>query len=339
MPDHLVRGRGAVGNEKAVISVEDARGVPLRRPDCAIVVQQLTQLLDRIADIGAQHVLTVELMIHLPDRAFEEGHAPGVPRTVPRVGAILGVIQQRLEKRRLDAFEVGLGVANDVAGDKFRRVLEHMDKAVQLTQDVIGKVAARLGFTVDVDRHIVVLPAHLLNEIAQVQDGGVEVRAGGEFLVINRQDKGAGAGLLLGELGQVAVAGRAKHLKAFAFDCLSHGADAGPGGIVRAIVFIDDDNREAKFHATLLKDGSEGFPASGAAWQSPVAAGVQSERAVRSFLYLNRWRQGSALIGSSGVECRAASISKVTRVQDTSQFRMATQLLIFLPKRTWEKFV
>ena len=26
MPDHLVRGRGAVGHEKAVIGVEDARG-------------------------------------------------------------------------------------------------------------------------------------------------------------------------------------------------------------------------------------------------------------------------------------------------------------------------
>ena len=53
MPDHLVRGRGAVGHEKAVIGVEDPRGVALGRADGAVVVQQLAQLFDRVAYIGA----------------------------------------------------------------------------------------------------------------------------------------------------------------------------------------------------------------------------------------------------------------------------------------------
>jgi hypothetical protein len=43
------------------------------------VVQQLAQLLHRIADVGAQHVLAEELVEHLPDRALQEGHAPECP--------------------------------------------------------------------------------------------------------------------------------------------------------------------------------------------------------------------------------------------------------------------
>ena len=75
VPHHLVRGRGAVGHEEAVISIEDPRGIAFRRADSTIMIQKLSQLLDRVADIGPQHVLAVELVIHLSDGRFQEGHA------------------------------------------------------------------------------------------------------------------------------------------------------------------------------------------------------------------------------------------------------------------------
>jgi hypothetical protein len=34
------------------------------------VVQQLAQLFDRVAHVGAQHVLAIELVVHLTDRAL-----------------------------------------------------------------------------------------------------------------------------------------------------------------------------------------------------------------------------------------------------------------------------
>ena len=128
------------------------------------------------------------------------------------------------------------------------RVLKHVDEAVQLAQDVVGQVAAGLGFAVHVDRHVGVLPAHLFDELAQVQHCGVEVGAGGEFFVIDGQDERAGTALLLGKLAQVAIAGNPQHLKAFFFNRLSQCADAQTRGVFRAEVLVDDDDGKAKFH-------------------------------------------------------------------------------------------
>jgi len=88
MPDHLVRRRRAVGDEKAVIGVEDARGVALRGGDGPRMIEELPQLVDRIADVGAQHVLAEELVEHLADGTLEERYAAGVTRAMPRVRAV-----------------------------------------------------------------------------------------------------------------------------------------------------------------------------------------------------------------------------------------------------------
>ena len=52
MPDHLVRGRRAVRHEKAVIGIEDPRCIPLRSRNRTRVIQQLSQFLDRVTDVG-----------------------------------------------------------------------------------------------------------------------------------------------------------------------------------------------------------------------------------------------------------------------------------------------
>ena len=104
------------------------------------VVEQLAEFLDRVAHVGAQHVLAEELVEHLADRALQERHAAGVAGAVPGIRAVLRVVEQRLEERRRHAVEVALGFADDVAGHELRRVLEHVDEAVQLAQDVVRDV-------------------------------------------------------------------------------------------------------------------------------------------------------------------------------------------------------
>jgi hypothetical protein len=113
-----------------VIGIENARRVGFAGSDRAGVVKQLTELLDRIAHVGTQHVFAEELVKHLPDRALEKRHAAAVPRTVPRVGAVLRVIHQRLEEGWRQPGQIRLGLADDVPRHELGRVLEHVDEAV-----------------------------------------------------------------------------------------------------------------------------------------------------------------------------------------------------------------
>ena len=83
VPDHLVAGAGAVGHEETMVSIENAGRIAFGRADGAIVIQQLAKLLHRVAHVGTQHVLAVELMVHLADRAFEKCHAARMARAMP----------------------------------------------------------------------------------------------------------------------------------------------------------------------------------------------------------------------------------------------------------------
>ena len=64
---------------------------------------------------------------------------------------------------------------------------------MQFAQDVIGNMARSFGFAVDVNGHIRILATHFLNEGTQAQNSRVEVGAGRELLIVNRQNKGTGA--------------------------------------------------------------------------------------------------------------------------------------------------
>ena len=68
VPHHFVGGGGAVSNKIQVIAIVDTRGIALGGSNWASVVQQLTELIDCIADVGTQHVFTKELVKHLPYR-------------------------------------------------------------------------------------------------------------------------------------------------------------------------------------------------------------------------------------------------------------------------------
>jgi hypothetical protein len=203
------------------------------------------ELVDRVADVGAQHVLAEELVEHAPCRALQEGDPAGVARAMPGVRAVLRVLDQGAEERRRDAVEVALGLADDVPGDELRRVLEHVDEAVQLAQDVVRQVLRGAGLAVEVDRDVGVLPADLLDELAQVDDRRRQVRVvAEELLVVDREDEGAGAALLLGELREVAVARRAENLEPLRLDRRRERADAEPGRVLALEILVDDDDRE-----------------------------------------------------------------------------------------------
>src|SRR4029453_11935820 len=139
-------------------------------------------------------------------RALQERDSARMSGAVPGIRAVLRVVDQRAEKGRRQRVEVGLGLADDVPRDELRRVLEHVDEAVQLTQDVVRDVLRRAGLAIEVDRDLRVLEADLADEVAQVDDRRIDLGTAREFLVIDRQDERRSARLLLRELRQVAIA-------------------------------------------------------------------------------------------------------------------------------------
>lgn len=70
VPDDFVGGGGAVGDEKTVVGVENARRIAFALANGTIVVEELAEFFDGVADVCAQHVFAVELVIHLADGAF-----------------------------------------------------------------------------------------------------------------------------------------------------------------------------------------------------------------------------------------------------------------------------
>src|SRR5688572_793772 len=148
VPDNLVRRRRAVGNEKKMIGTEDARGVALGSGHGPRMVEQLSELVDRVAYVGAQHVLAKKLMKHATNRALQKRDATRMSWAMPRIRSILRVVRQRTEKRRRQRFQIHTRLADDVTRDKFGRVLEHVNEAMQLAQQVIRHVVRGARFAV-----------------------------------------------------------------------------------------------------------------------------------------------------------------------------------------------
>ena len=199
VPHHLVRGGGAVGDEKQVVGVENPRGVAFAGRDRAGVVEQLAQFVHRVAHVGAQHVLAEELVEHLSHRALEESHAAGVAGAVPGIGAIGGVMRERAEERRRQGIQVVPRFPRHIAGDELRGVLEHVDEAVQFLQHVIGDVARGAGLAVEENRDFGVAAADFHDKGTNLRNSVFRQFGRGEFLVVDRQDEGGGAALLLGK--------------------------------------------------------------------------------------------------------------------------------------------
>ncbi|OIQ68313.1 hypothetical protein GALL_500970 [mine drainage metagenome] len=72
MPDHFVAGTCAVSDKKTMVSIENSCRIALALANRSVMVEQLTQLFNRIADISAQHVFAIKLVVHLPNRALQK---------------------------------------------------------------------------------------------------------------------------------------------------------------------------------------------------------------------------------------------------------------------------
>jgi hypothetical protein len=80
-----------------------------------------------------------------------------------------------------------------------------------------------------------------------------------ELLVVDRQDEGRCAALLLRKAGEVTVAGCTDDFHAFRLDRLGQCTDAEAGGVLGTEVLVDDDDREAETHRCgLRRTESEG---------------------------------------------------------------------------------
>jgi hypothetical protein len=87
--------------------------------------------------------------------------ADGCAFAVTLAGDIIPLLDEKAE------------ISDDVARDKLRRVLKHMDKAMQFAQDVVRDMTRGLGLAIDVNRHIQVFAAHLCDEVTQVEHSRV----------------------------------------------------------------------------------------------------------------------------------------------------------------------
>ena len=122
-------------------------------------------------------------------------------------------------------------------------------KPLQFAQDVVRNMARGAGFAMQENRDFGIAEAYFLDEAAQLlQRLAWYPRRCREFLVVDRQHERRGARLLLGERGQVAIIGDAEHFHAFFLDRLGQRADAEPGGVFGAEVFVNDDNGKAEAH-------------------------------------------------------------------------------------------
>ena len=257
MPDDLVRGGGAVGDEEQVVGVEDARRVALRGVHRAGMVEQLAELVDRVADVGTQHVLAEELVEHLSHRALEEGDTARVAGAVPGIGPVGRVVGQRAEEWRRQAVEVGLGLAHHVARDELRRILEHVNETMQLAQYFVGDMARGTRFAMQEDRDIGVAMPDLVHEVLEVGNRLGRGIGRGELLVVDRQDEGRTAALLLGKGGQVAITGDPEHLHALILDGFRKRTDSQPRSVLGAKILVDDDDRKVKPHARLRSGSTD----------------------------------------------------------------------------------
>lgn len=171
---------------------------------------------------------------------------------MPGVGAVGGVAGQGAEKGRGKRAEIAARLADDVPGHELGRVLEHVNKAVQLLQHVVGQVPAGARLAVEEDGNVGVAKSDFLDEVAQLDDDLERlvdrIIAAVEFLVVDRDHERRHAGLLLGKGGEVDVAGNPEHLFAFGTDRFGQRANAQARYVLGAKILVDNDDGEAEDH-------------------------------------------------------------------------------------------
>src|SRR5690606_16906109 len=103
-------------------------------------------------------------------------------------------------------------------------------------------------FAVQEDRNLGIAKTDFLHECAQLGDGLFFLV--GKLFVIDRQDENRRAALLLRKRSQVTITGDAEYFHALFFNGLGKRTHAEAAGILRAKIFVDDDDGKLETHAT-----------------------------------------------------------------------------------------
>ncbi len=143
------------------------------------------------------------------DRAAGVEDAAVVAGAGPQLVALLGVVDQRAEERRLQRLGVLLEARDEILGDEFRRFLGEEHVAVDEIEHLDGNVLETLAPDEDDDRHFEAALAHEVD-----QRGGLAFEALLAPVDDHAADRGVG---LHGDLG-VLEAARLDDLEAHALD-------------------------------------------------------------------------------------------------------------------------
>ncbi len=189
----LVRGRGAVEHEIGALGAEDLRRLLLRQQRRALVGEQVAHLHHRVVEIVAKDRIAQMLDEDPADRAASIERAAIMAGAGPEHVALLGIIDQRAEERRLERVGVLAQPGHQVLADEVRRLLGQEDEAVDMVEHVDRDLLQGLAAHQDDDRHV---QAALADQLDQV--GGLAVGALLAPVDHHAADRGVGADRQLG---------------------------------------------------------------------------------------------------------------------------------------------
>ena len=171
--------------------------------------QEVAELEDRIVEVVAEHRLAQMLHEDPADRAAAVEDAAVVARAGPELVALLGVIDQGAEERRLERLGVLLQARDEVLGDELGRLLGQEHVAVDIVEHLDRNVLEPLAPDQDDDRHVEAAASHEVD-----QRGGLALDALLAPVDDEQADRGVG---LDGDL-RVLDPPRLDHLEAHPFD-------------------------------------------------------------------------------------------------------------------------
>ncbi|MNH03239.1 hypothetical protein D3C79_624930 [compost metagenome] len=129
VPDDLVGCGRTVDDEEGVIGTKILCRAGFGRRQGPGVIQQRTQLRHRNREVRTQGVFTKELMKRQPHRALAICHTAAMPRGVPGIVGLGGVLHQRFEKWWQQAIEVIVCRPRHLPGQKRHGVFEQVENS------------------------------------------------------------------------------------------------------------------------------------------------------------------------------------------------------------------
>ncbi len=124
MPDNLVGRRRSAQHIERPVRAKDARRIPLTLSRGPQVIQPRSQRRRRDPEIRPHDVLAEKLVKLHTDRVLQIGNPAHVPRSVPRIRSLIGVLFQLAKIGRQQLLMVALHGKVHAVRDERRRVAE-----------------------------------------------------------------------------------------------------------------------------------------------------------------------------------------------------------------------